>query len=148
LQQKPLVKTYTSSNFDEVLLSGDVWIAHGWSGQLAKAKDQNKDLAYVVPKEGAVIWVDNLAISASARNKEEAYEFINFCLDPKVGAEIVNYNGYSSPNEAARPYIKPEYLNDPARYPDEATLSKCEFLQDLGETSQTIDRIWTEIKSR
>lgn len=148
LQQKPLVKTYTSSNFDEILLSGDVWLAHGWSGQLAKAADQNKDLAYVVPKEGATIWVDNMAISSVARHKDEAYEFISFCLDPQIGAEIVNYNGYASPNEAARQYIKPQYLNDPARYPDEATLSKCEFIQDLGETSQVLDRFWTEIKSR
>lgn len=148
LQQKPLVKTYTSSNFDEILLSGDVWLAHGWSGQLAKAADQNKDLAYIVPKEGSTIWVDNMAISAVAKHKEEAYAFINFCLDPQIGAEIVNYNGYASPNDAAKPFIKPEYLKDSARYPDDATLSKCEFLQDLGETSQLLDRLWTEIKSR
>ena len=148
LKQKPLVKTYTSSNFDEILLSGDVWLAHGWSGQLAKAADQNKDLAYMVPKEGATIWVDNLAISAASKHKEEAYEFINFCLDPQVGAEIVNYNGYASPNEAAKPFIEPRYLKDPARYPDDATLAKCEFLEDLGETSQVLDRFWTEIKSR
>lgn len=148
LQQKPLVKTYTSSNFDEILLSGDVWLAHGWSGQLAKAADQNKDLAYIVPKEGATIWVDNMAISVASKNKAEAYEFINFCLDPHVGAEIVNYNGYASPNEAAKPFIEERYLKDPARYPDEATLQKCEFLEDLGETSQLVDRLWTEIKSR
>lgn len=148
MQQKPLVKTYTSSNFDEILLSGDVWLAHGWSGQLAKAADQNKDLAYVVPKEGGTIWVDNMAMSASAKHKAEAYEFINYCLDPKIGADIVNYNGYASPNQAARPFIKPEYLNDAARYPSEATLAKCEFIEDLGETSQLLDRLWTEVKSR
>jgi len=72
LQQKPLVKTFSSSNFDEILLSGDVWLAHGWSGQLAKAKDQNKDLAYAIPKEGTTIWVDNLAMPKTARHKEEA----------------------------------------------------------------------------
>ena len=148
LQQKPLVKTYTSSNFDEILLSGDVWLAHGWSGQLAKAADQDPNLAYAVPKEGGTIWVDNMAMSASAKHKEEGYAFINFCLDPEIGAEIVNYNGYASPNQAARPFIKPHYLNDPARYPDEATLAKCEFIQDLGETSQLLDRLWTEVKSR
>ena len=148
LQQKPLVKTYSSSSFDEILMSGDVWIAHGWSGQLAKAKDQNQDLDYVIPKEGSTIWVDNLAIPRSARHKEEAYVFFNFCLDPKNAADITNYSGYASPNEAAKPFIKPEILNDPARYPDEATLAKCEFLMDLGETSRLLDRYWTEIKSR
>lgn len=148
MQQKPLVKTYSSSNFDEILLSGDVWLAHGWSGQLAKAADQNKDLAYIVPKEGATIWVDNLAIPKGASHLDEAYAFLNFCLDAAIAAEITNISGYASPSEAAKPFIKPEILNDPARYPDEATLEKCEFLLDLGETTTKLDRMWTEIKSR
>lgn len=146
--QKPLVKTYNSSSFDEILLSGDVWLAHGWSGQLAKAKDQNSDLAYVIPKEGATIWVDNLAVPAAARHKDSAYAFLNFCLRPEIAAEITNYSGYASPNEAAKAHIKPEIANDPARYPDEETLSRCEFLADLGEATTLLDRYWTEVKSR
>jgi spermidine/putrescine-binding protein len=148
IQQKPLVKTYNSASFDEVLLSGDVWLAHGWSGQLAKAADQNKDLAYIVPKEGGTIWVDNMAIPKNAKHIDEAYAFINFVLTPETAAEITNFSGYPSPNEAAKQFIKPEILHDPARYPDEETLSKCEFLMDLGETSTLLDRYWTEIKSR
>lgn len=147
LQQKPLVKTYNSGSFDEILLSGDVWLAHGYSGQLAKVKDQNPDLAYVIPKEGATIWVDNLAVPKSSRHKEEAYAFLNFCLDAKNAAEITNISGYASPNEAAKADIKPEFLRDPARYPDEATLAKCEFIADLGQTTKMLDDYWTEIKS-
>jgi spermidine/putrescine-binding protein len=147
-QQKPLVKIYSSSDFDEKLLSGDVWLAHGWSGQLAKAKDHKPGLAYVVPKEGATIWVDCMAIPKTAPHKDEAYMFMNWVMDAQVAADITNFSGYPSPNEAAKAYIKPEYLNDPARYPDEATLSKCEFLEDLGEATQIMDRYWTEIKSR
>ncbi len=148
IQQKPLIKTYNSGSFDEVLLSGDVWLAAGWSGQLAKAADQNKDLAYIVPKEGGTIWVDNAAIPGSARHPDEAHAFINFCLKPEIAAEITNLSGYPSPNEAAKQFIKPEILNDPARYPSDETLAKCEFLMDLGETSTLLDRYWTEIKSR
>jgi spermidine/putrescine-binding protein len=148
MQQKPLVKTFSSSNFDEILLSGDVWLAHGWSGQLAKAADQNKDLAYIVPKEGSTLWIDNLAIPASAKHKEEAYVFLNFFLDPAIAAEVTNYSGYPSPNDAAKPFIKPHILNDPARYPSEEVLAKCELLMDLGATTQLLDRMWTEIKSR
>ena len=148
IQQKPLVKTYNSSSFDEVLLSGDVWLAHGWSGQLAKAADQNPNLAYVVPKEGATIWIDNLAIPKGVRHLEEAYAFINFCMKPEIAGEITNFSGYASPSDAAKKFIKPEILNDPARYPSEQTLANCEFLQDLGETSTLVDRYWTEIKSK
>ena len=148
IQQKPLVKTYNSSSFDEVLLSGDVWLAHGWSGQLAKAADQNPNLAYVVPKEGATIWIDNLAIPKGVQHLEEAYAFINFCMKPEIAGEITNFSGYASPNDAAKKFIKPEIVNDPARYPSEQTLANCEFLQDLGETSTLVDRYWTEIKSK
>lgn len=148
IQQKPLVKTYSSSNFDEILLSGDVWIAQGWSGQLAKAADQNKDLAYAIPREGTTIWVDNLAIPAASQHKDVAYTFINYCLDPHNAAEITDFSGYASTNDAARPLITPHIANDPARYPDEATLAKCEFIQDLGDTTKLIDRLWTEMKSR
>lgn len=148
IQQKGLVKTYNSSSFDEVLLSGDVWLAHGWSGQLAKAADQNKDLAYVVPQEGATIWIDNLAIPKGSKHMDEAYAFVDFCMTPEIAAEITNLSGYASPNEAAKKFIKPEILNDPARYPDEQTLAKCEYLEDLGETSTLVDRYWTEIKSK
>lgn len=148
IQQKPLVKTYSSSNFDEILLSGDVWMAQGWSGQLAKAADQNKDLAYTIPREGSTIWVDNLAIPAASLHKDVAYTFINFILDPHNAAEITDFSGYASTNEAAKPFIAPHIVNDPARYPDEATLAKCEFIQDLGDTTKLIDRLWTEMKSR
>jgi len=148
IQQKPLVKTYNSASFDEVLLSGDVWLAHGWSGQLAKAAAQNKDLAYVVPKEGGTIWVDNLAIAKGAKHVEEAYTFINYMLTPEIAAEITNFSGYPTANEAAKKFIKPEILNDPARYSSEEILSRCEFMVDLGETRVLLDRYWTEIKSK
>lgn len=149
LRQKPLVKMYNSSNFDEILLSGDVWLAHGWSGQLAKVTDQDPNFAYIVPKEGSVIWIDNLAIAKSARHKKEAHQFLNFSMDPFIAAKITNNTGYASPNEAAKAYIKPAILLDKARYPDEATLARCEWfsLHDP-QTTQLLDRYWTEIKSR
>jgi spermidine/putrescine-binding protein len=148
IQQKPLVKIYSSSDFDEKLLSGDVWLAHGWSGQLAKAKDHKPTLAYVVPKEGSTIWVDCMAIPKSAPHKNEAYTFMNWVMDPQIAGDITNFSGYPSPNEAAKAYIKPEYLNDPARYPNDETLAKCEFIEDIGEATKIMDRYWTEIKSR
>jgi len=148
LQQKPLLKAYNSTNFDEMLLGGDVWITHAWSGNVAMVMEQNHDLDYVIPKEGSVMAVENFCIPVSAKHPEEAYAFIDFMLDAKVGAEITNYSYYPNTNEAAIPYIKPEILNNPACYHDEKTLSRCELVSDLGPTSQLLDRYWTEIKSR
>ena len=147
-QQKPLVKVYNSSNFDELLLNGDVWLLLGWSGQLARAMEQSSDLVYVVPKEGSQIWMDTLAILKTATNKEEAYEFLNYCLNPEVAAKITTVTGYASANEVAKRYLNPSLLNNPARYPDDETLSRCEWSIDQPEVDKIKDRYWTEIKSR
>jgi spermidine/putrescine-binding protein len=147
-QQKPLVKIYNSSNFDEILLSGDVWIAYGYSGQLARAMDQNKDIRFVVPKEGSLVWMDTLAIPTSAPHKKEAYEFLNFCMKPEVAAAITNNTGYSSTNQTAQSLIQPQILNNPARYPDQQTLARCEWSIDQPDIDKIKDLYWTEIKSQ
>lgn len=148
MMQKPLLKAYNSTNFDELLLSGDVWLAHAWSGNMVIAMNQNPQLSYVVPKEGSVMSVDNFAIPASSSHLQEAASLINFLLDAKAGAEITNYNFYPNTNIAAKAYIKPEILNNKISYPDPNTVARCELMQSLGDLNQKIDRYWTEIKSR
>ena len=146
--QKPLLKAYNSTNFDELLLSGDVWLAHAWSGNMVIAMNQNPQLGYVVPKEGSVMSIDNFAIPANSSHLQEAAAFINFCLDAKIGAEITNFNSYPNTNAAAKAFIKPEILDNKISYPDPATMARCELMQSLGDLNQKIDRYWTEIKSR
>jgi spermidine/putrescine-binding protein len=146
-QQKPLLKAYNSSNYDMMLLDGDVWVAHAWSGDMARAATQNPDLAYVVPKEGGALAVENLAIPVNARHVEEAHVLINWLLDAQVGAAITNRSRYPNTNEAAKAHILPEILNDPVVYPDPQTLARCELIEDLGSANQLLDRYWTEIKS-
>ncbi|HEY7159941.1 MAG TPA: spermidine/putrescine ABC transporter substrate-binding protein [Acidobacteriota bacterium] len=148
LQQKPLIKMYNSANFDEILLSGDIWLAQAWSGQLARAIDQNPDLAYAIPKEGSAVWTDCLAIPKNAPHVAEAHAFLNFCMDKKVAAEITKITGYATTNEAAKAYIDAKMLQDKARYPDETTLARCEWFIARGKTSQILDRYWTEVKSK
>ena len=148
LKQKPLVKTYNSADFAGILRSGDVWIAHGYSGDLAKACAADPSLAYVVPKEGATVAVDNLCIPKGARHAATAHRFINFMLEGRHIAAVVNATGYATANEAARPFIRPEILSNPTCYPDEATLARCELMSDLGEATQWLDRYWTEIKAK
>jgi spermidine/putrescine-binding protein len=148
LQQKPLLKAYNSTSFDELLLSGDAWIVQGWSGNLAMVMQQNPDLDYVLPKEGASLSVENFCIPVHAKNLEEAHAFINFMLGERVGAEITNFSFYPNTNEAASRYIRPELLKNPAVYPDPESLSRCEYVTEIGSATQLMDRYWTEIKSR
>ncbi len=147
LRQKPLVRAYNSTNFEDVLLSGDVWLAQGWSGQFAKAMEQSPDLAYVVPKEGATLFIDNLAIPIDARSPALAHAFIDFTLEADVAAEICRTMRYSSPNRAALVLLPPEIRGNPAIFPPPDVLQRLELIRDLGEATVLYDRLWTEVKA-
>ena len=147
VEQKPLVRTYNSSNYEDVLLSGDVWIAHGWNGQFAKAMEQDADLEYVVPTEGGTLSVDSLVIPASAPHPDLAHAFIDFTLEAEVAAEICRTMKYSSPNRAALPLLPPEIRANHAIFPPEDVKARLELINDIGEATVTYERLWTEVKT-
>ncbi len=148
-KQKRLVKTYNSGDFANILASGDVDLAHGYNGQLAEVvAEAPEKLAYVVPKEGATVWMDSAAIPAKARNLDAAYAFLNFVMEPEVNAKIVNSVSYASANVPARKWIDASILNDPAIYPSQEVLARCEFIEDVGDATQLMDELWTEIKAQ
>jgi spermidine/putrescine-binding protein len=146
-RQKSLVKTYDSATFAELLLSGDAWLAHGYSGQIGKAMAENPNIGYIIPKEGCTIWTDNICVPKGAPHLELAHLFINYMLEPQAAGENTNSTGYSTPNGPARQFVKPELLNNPAIFPPEESLKNSEFIKDVGPAVQTYDRFWTEIKS-
>jgi spermidine/putrescine transport system permease protein len=147
LEQKPLVRTYNSSNYEDVLLSGDVWLAHGWNGQFARAMEQDADLEYVVPAEGGTLSVDSLVIPASAPHPELAHAFIDFTLEAEIAAEICRTMKYSSPNRAALPLLPPEIRKNRAIFPPEDVKARLELINDIGEATVTYERLWTEVKT-
>ena len=148
-KQKPLVKTYNSGDYENILAAGDVVYAHGYNGQLARlAAREPAKFAYVLPKEGATLWMDSVCIPARARNVESIYAFLDFILEPEVNARIVNGISYASANVPARRFIRPQILEDPAIYPPAAALERCEFVKDIGEATEVMDEYWTEIKAQ
>jgi spermidine/putrescine transport system permease protein len=148
MQQKPLLKAYDSGGFDQLLLSGDVWIAQAYSGQIAKAMTDNRNIGYVIPKEGCTLFVDNLCIPRAAKNRELAAAFINYVLEAGTAAAIANGTGYSSPNLAARAFIRPDLLANEAAYPPRDALERCELIKEIGPAITLYDRYWTEVKSK
>ena len=146
-QQKPLVRAYSSTNFDDVLLSGDVWLAQGWSGQFAKIMSENPNIAYVVPKEGATLFIDNLAVPRDARSPALAHAFIDFTLEAEIAAEICRTMHYSSPNKAALALLPPEIRTNPAIFPPPDVIERLELIRDMGEATVLYDRLWTEVKT-
>ncbi|MCX7601107.1 MAG: spermidine/putrescine ABC transporter substrate-binding protein [Meiothermus sp.] len=130
------------------LVAGTATYAVVYNGDALKAADENKNVGFVVPKEGAALFLDNLAIPARAPNPQAAHQFINFILDARIGAQLSNFNRYATPNKAALPFINPADRKNPAIYPDAATMAKLEFVLDLGKDTRLYDEVWTAVKSR
>ncbi|MBZ5564616.1 MAG: extracellular solute-binding protein, partial [Acidobacteriia bacterium] len=148
LRQKPLVKGYNSSNFEQDLAAGDAWIAQAYNGNLTFVMRDEPRIRYVIPKEGCTISVDCACIPRAAPHPELAEEFINYFHRPEVAAEFINDCGFNSPNRDARRDVEPWLLANPAVFPDPAALAQCEFMRDVGPVITLYDRYWTEIKAR
>jgi len=132
------------------VVAGSAAIAFAYNGDAVKAMadTSGKDIGFAVPSEGGVMFVDNLAIPAKAPNAALAHKFINYILDPQVGARLSNFNQYATPNEASMPFIKKEDLANSAIYPDSSLMSKLEPVVDQGKNNRMYEELWKIIKSR
>ncbi len=148
LQQKPLVKTYTSDHYDQLLASGEVVLAHGWGGPVARAMAERPTLRYVVPKEGATVWADCLVVLKTAPAKRLAMKFINFLMDPDIAARTSERLRFASASRAARDRVAPDVRSNVAVYPATDQMDRLEWMRDVGKAIRLYDRAWTELKMR
>jgi putrescine transport system substrate-binding protein len=106
------------------------------------------EIGYAIPKEGAQMFFDNLAIPADAKNVPEAYELINYLYRPEVAAKNSNFLSYANGNLASQKLIDPKILDDKNIYPDEATLTKLFVITARDPATQrVINRLWTKVKT-
>jgi spermidine/putrescine-binding protein len=147
MEQKAWVYAYDSEQYEDLISSDETVIAHGWSGDFYMIAEEDERIWYAIPKEGGVVWADNLCIPKSAPNHYTAEVFINYLLRPEVGAAISNYTWYASPNAAAAEFIDPEILEEPAIYPPAEVMERLEWLEDVGEATPLYERMWTEVKA-
>ena len=131
-RQKPLVRTYTTDTIT-AMSSGDHWIGHIWGADLYQISQENENIAYYVPEEGGVKGSDTAAIFSGAQHPIAAHLFLDHLLDAQVSASNTNYIGYMGPNAAAREFIDPAILEDPAVNPDQAIVDKLQELLDLDQ---------------
>jgi spermidine/putrescine transport system substrate-binding protein len=130
------------------VLAKSAAIAMVYSGEGARGVAEDPETAYVIPKEGSVIWVDRLVVLAKAPHRDLAEKFANFCLEPEIAARIANFTQFASPNLSARPHLKPDDLKNPAIYPSAETLARLEFIEHLGAKTRFYDEVWTQVKAR
>ena len=153
IRAKPYWAAFNAQSYIKELTVGNIWLAHGYSNDFFQAALDAKKAArkftinWKIPKEGAVIGMDNMVLHKSGPRPDLAHKFINFMLEGENSAELTNLIGAGNPNAAALPYIKPEIAQNPAIFPDEQTTKHLEFMKDFDRKQRRVmSRMWTEIK--
>ncbi|MEJ7583223.1 MAG: spermidine/putrescine ABC transporter substrate-binding protein [Acidimicrobiales bacterium] len=136
-----------TSDYQEPLKSGGLIMSQAYSGDVFQVQAENDAVTYVIPKSGAFQWVDAMCIPKGAEHPKNAHEFMNYILEPKVGAALTNYVQYGTPNKAALPFVDEEVKNDPLKTPPASVLSELVFQAPLGEKELIIADAWTKVKT-
>lgn len=151
---RPYIKYFHSSQQINDLANGDVCVSHGYSGDMLQARDRASEannginIAYTVPKEGAVLWIDLMMIPSDAPHPGNAHAFINYLMEPKVIAAISNEVAYANANRAATELVDESVRNDPGVYPSEETKQRLVTIQVVpSKVQRTKVRTWTRIKT-
>jgi spermidine/putrescine transport system substrate-binding protein len=151
---KPYWAAFNASSYIKELTVGNIWLVHGYSNDIfqanldAQAAGRKFHVLQGMPKEGAVLAVDNMVIHKAAPRPDLAHKFINFMLDGRNSAELTNLIGSGNPNLEARKFIKPELLKYPAIFPPKEVQAKLEQLTELTASQRRLrNKLWTEIKA-
>jgi putrescine transport system substrate-binding protein len=151
---RPHLRYFHSSKYIDDLANGDLCLAMGYSGDILQARDRaaeaenGVEIAYILPKEGALRWVDVIAVPADAPHPQPAHAFINYLLTPEVIAGVSDYVAYANPNLAARALMDPEISGDPGIYPPDEVMAKLVDPKSLPSDQQRARvRAWTAIKT-
>jgi putrescine transport system substrate-binding protein len=150
LKIRPYIRTIHSSQYIEDLANGEICIAVGYSGDVLQARDRaaesgkTTDIRYVIPREGALMWFDTLAIPADAAHPVNAHAFINYLLRPDVAAANSNFVNYATANVAALPQVSEELRNDAGIYPTPEVKERLQpNLAKSAEFTRLLNRAWT-----
>ncbi len=145
---------FHSSEYINALANGDICLAIGWSGDILQARDRaaeagnNVVVEYAIPKEGALMWFDQMAIPVDAPHVENAHKFLNFIMDAKIMAKNSNYVYYANGNKASQEFLNEDVIEDPAIYPPPETVETLYTKDSYSPRSQrVVTRLWTKIKT-
>jgi putrescine transport system substrate-binding protein len=154
LSARPYIRLINSSKYIEDLANGEICLALGWSGDTLQARDRAAEaqkpftIKYNIPKEGAVMFFDSMAIPADASHVKNAHLFIDYMLRPEVAAKNSNFISFANSNAASWPLVTPEVKNNPGIFPTPEMMPK--LVPDLPESAEftrTLTRTWTRFRT-
>jgi putrescine transport system substrate-binding protein len=154
LKVRPSVRKFHSSEYLNALATGEICLVVGWSGDIKQAQRRaaeakgGVEIGYAIPKGGAQMWFDNMAIPKDAPNVAEAHAFIDFMLRPDVAAKNTDFLGYANGNIASQKLVSKAVLDDRMVYPDAAIMATLYTITARDQRTQRLmNRLWTRIKT-
>jgi putrescine transport system substrate-binding protein len=151
---RPYIRNISTADYIEALANGDLCIAVGYNGDLLQSRDRahdaNKgiDIAYTTPKEGTILWFDNLAIPKDAPHPGNAHAYINYIMTPQVAADITNFKRFANGNLASRPLLLPSVKADPGIYPTPEIMERLKVQKaDAPQQARLVTRAWQKFKT-
>lgn len=142
---KPHWASFGSDTAKDVLVSGDAAVGMIWNGFSAKARDEGANIEYAYPKEGYVVWMDNVVLLKDAPNRENAIKFMNFLLEPENIAAITNFAQYTAGVNGVSQYLSDAVKSAPELNPPAG--GKSEFVMACSQEVQAVyDKIWTDLR--
>lgn len=148
------IRTFDNNSYINAIPNGELCLINSWSGDYGVASARAAEagielnLSYLVPKTGAPIWLDMMVMPIDAPNPDNAYLFLNYMLRPEVAAACTNTTYYANANLASKAFVEPFLLEDPAVYPDDATIARMWTPKPLSaELERALNRAWQAIKT-
>ena len=144
---KPSIRIFDVTAIKQALISEEVWAGPIWNGDFLVAAEENENLAFVFPKEGVALWMDNFVITKGAENVDNAHAFINYMLRPEVAVQCVAEYQYSTPNKGALELLDEETRNNRILLPTDEELVKAEFTEAAGSALNIYQKFWEILKT-
>jgi putrescine transport system substrate-binding protein len=151
---RPYIRKFHSSEYINALAGGDICLAFGYSGDILQARAraakavEKREIAYAIPNQGAMLWIDVAAIPKDAPHPDAAYRFLDFMLDPKVAAASSTLTGYANGNAAATALLDKSISENPWIYPSADDRARLYTITAANaEQVRERTRLWTSIKT-
>jgi len=141
------VKVFSTGTAVSIMIDEDATVGMAWNGDTFRASRENKNIHFIFPEEGFVIWVDNFAIPKNAPHKEAAYQFIDFVLRADIAKEVAVSTNFPTANLAGFKLLPDSIRNDPTVYPPKEVMRHAQFQTDLGDDTLALyEKYWEELK--
>jgi spermidine/putrescine transport system substrate-binding protein len=144
--QRCSVERYDSDDFTGPVEEGTVTAHHAWSGPAALAVRRQPRLRYVVPAEGATLWITAAAIPSGAPDPDRSHALLHALMAPERAMLATATGGYATPNDAARALLAPELREDPVLFPPAGVLERCEIVRDLGADEAALEAVFAAVR--